>query len=303
MNIIKHVSGKIDTPGIYDLDIDLYHSDICSGPSISSSGLRTIQRKSLLHYWAFSYLNPDRIEEEAKDCYTFGQAAHHLLLGEKNFREKFTIRPEEIGGKAWQGNRTECKAWVAEQKLPILTMDDLAQIRGMAKSLASHPLIMAGLLNGEPERSLIWKDAETGIWLKSRPDTLPTHADLIVDLKTTADASAHAVRRTIFDFGYEMQMALVGMGMQAVMDRTPGPEDFVLVFIEKRPPFAINVKVLDQSAITWGTKQIRAALRKFADCWEKKEFPGYSDDGTTATLPRYAEESLKIAVSHGELEA
>ena len=37
-----HPDHKISEDGIYDLPIKLYHSNVCDGPSISSSGLRIL---------------------------------------------------------------------------------------------------------------------------------------------------------------------------------------------------------------------------------------------------------------------
>ena len=100
MQILSWDGKQISTPGLYaDIPIAVYHSDCCIGPSISSSGLRTIFYYSPQHYWAQSYLNPQRKEEDPTKALIFGRAAHHLLLGEKEFHKHFAIRPTEIGGK------------------------------------------------------------------------------------------------------------------------------------------------------------------------------------------------------------
>ena len=301
MNIIKWTSGKIDTPGVYDIPIEIYHSDICSGPSISSSGLRTIDTESPEHYWDQSYLNPVGEPQKETEALIFGRAAHALLLGESNFKKKFVIRPEELAGRAWQGNRTECKEWVKDQTLPILTNDDLDTLRGMAARLARHPLIQAGLMNGEIERSMFWKDKETQIWLKVRPDVMPVNLDVLGDYKTTADASRYAVRRDIYERGYHLQLALAGMGMEELMGRRPGPDDYVLIFQEKKRPYSINIKPLDAEAIAFGRMQLRRAIRVFADCWEKQDWYGYDDDEKTASLPGYAITELKGRLARSEL--
>ena len=70
-----------------------------------------------------------------------------------------------------------CAAWRAErgrEGKAILTLNDVADIRGMAESLGRHPIIKAQALNGLIERSGFYKDKDTGIWVKIRPDAIPT---------------------------------------------------------------------------------------------------------------------------------
>jgi hypothetical protein len=293
--------GKpIAADGVYDLDISAYHSDVCVGPSISSSGLRTIDQESPGDYWLTSYLNPNAEPQKDSDAYILGRAAHYLLLGEGKLAEKFLIRPSH-----WDSWRTTAaKEWreaqIASGKT-VLTDEHLNAVRGMAAKLGAHPLIQSGLLNGEIEKSLIWKDPETGIWLKARPDALPMNGDIIADIKTTTDIKAVAVRRTIQDYGYHMQLALVGMGMEHILGRTPGNDDYVLIFIKKSGTFGVNVKPIDIESIYWGRRQIRRALRKFADCLAREEWPDCEDDMSTASLSDWYKKNLEKEAQMGLL--
>ena len=69
MNVIKWDGEKISRPCLVSgLPIDRYHAaDICDGPSISSSGLRTIFSKSPAHFWAESALNDEEDEEDEEE--------------------------------------------------------------------------------------------------------------------------------------------------------------------------------------------------------------------------------------------
>ena len=279
---------KVREPGVYAIDIERYHGDCCMGPSISSSGLRTIELRSPAHYWATSYLNPERAEEDRSDALDFGQAAHTLLLGESGFRQRFAVRPDE-----WSDWRTKAaQEWRAGQRADgrtVLTPDQVAKIKAIAASLARHPLVRAGLLQGEVERSLIWKDA-SGVWLKSRPDVLPVSDGMAVDLKTAADASLPAMVRAINDKGYAMQGALTGIALKAVcgIEMT----DFVLVAVEKEPPYAVNVIPVDPNWIAFGRRQVRRAIDTFARCLEAKEWPAFEGENI-AYLPEWLRKRLE----------
>ena len=289
---------KIGKPCVVDgMPIEFYHGASTLGPGISSSGLRTIESRSPAHYWAMSYLNQDRRPQPPKSHFDFGKAAHTLLLGEPGFREQFAIRPDEF-----PDYRTKAaQEWRAAQQLAgktVLTVEDLEAIRGIAKSMEAHALIQSGILNGAVEQSIFWKDDPTGVWLRARPDVIPTADGVVADLKTTTDASPDEVRRTIDNNGYAMQGALIGAGMKAVMNMEM--TDFVLVFVEKTAPYAVNVVPVDPEWIYWAARQIRRAIDTFARCIETGTWPAYEGE-RTVSMPEYRRKRLEAEAKHGLL--
>lgn len=296
---IERWDGKpISKPGCYaGIGIDAYHGAITIGPGISSSGLRTIEAKSPQHYYATSYLNPDRLPEEPKDHFSFGKAAHTLLLGEDGFRDQFVVRPEK-----WKDWRTDAaKQWRIEQQeagRTVLNADDIFAIRHIAKQLAADPLVQSGILQGKVEHSLIWQDKITGVWLKSRPDVIPSADGVLVDLKTTTDASPEAVVNSIKNHGYAMQGALAAMGMEATL--SVKVTDFVLVWIEKSAPYAVNISPVDPEWLYWARRQIRRAIDTFAKCVETSEWPGYGGEAT-AYIPTWLKKRFEQEAETGEL--
>lgn len=278
MKIRKFEGGKITEPGCYaGLPIELYHGDCTDGPGISSSGLRTIESKTPLHYWSTSYLNPDRLEPEQKDHFAFGQAAHTLLLSESGFKEKFVVRPDQF--KDWR--KDAAKAWRDEMQAAgktVLVPDDLKVIRHIAAQLAADPLVASGILRGAIEHSMIWKDAKTGVWLRARPDVIPSADGVLVDLKTTTDASPESVQRSVLNFNYAMQGALAGLGMEATLGTKM--TDFVLVWMEKKAPYAVRVSPVDPEWTYWARRQLRRAIDTFAKCIETGVWPGYEGEET-----------------------
>ncbi|GLI21858.1 hypothetical protein GGQ86_000839 [Xanthobacter flavus] len=266
---------RVKEPGVYALDIERYHGDCTDGPGVSSSGLRTIELRSPAHYWATSYLNPQRIEQEQSDALDFGQAAHTLLLGEAGFRQRFVVRPDEYPDYRTKAAR-EWRDFQREAGKTVLTPDQVQHIKGIAASLARHPLVRQGLLQGEVERSIIYRDPVTGIWLKIRPDVLPVSDGVVVDLKTAADAAPRAMERAILERGYDMAGALTGMGLKAVcnIDMTA----FVLVCVEKVPPYAVSIVEVDASWIGYARRRVRRAIDTFARCMESGEWPAFEGE-------------------------
>ncbi len=259
---------KITTPGVYaNVPMSVYHGpDLCVGPSVSSSGLRTIVLESPEHYWDGSPYNPDRAEEEDSQAFILGRATHHLLLGQEAFSTEFTVRPAELAGKPWQGNRTECKAWLdaqAKAGRTVLKGEQIEQIRGMAKALGKHPLITAGILNGRIEQSMVYQDKATGIWIKCRPDAIPNDGDDYADLKITSSEGLDR-DRDIWRWGYDLQAALVGMAHRELFKREM--QSFTFVFVGAKRPHTVDVLTLDKDAIADAERDLRVGIDTFAWC-------------------------------------
>ncbi|MEI4482192.1 MULTISPECIES: PD-(D/E)XK nuclease-like domain-containing protein [unclassified Phyllobacterium] len=296
--IIKNLSkeriydGKtIDQPGILKgVPMSVYHSDCCAGPSISSSGLREIAPPDgcPLKFWDNSYMNPDRAEQGEKDHFSLGRAVHTLLLGEDGFKNEFVIRPLEFpdyktkAAREWRDNQVKAGK-------SVLKPEALEQIEGMANRVANDRDFLDHL-QGRVERTIVYQDKKTGIWVKSRPDSIPADT-IIADLKTTADASERGCLNAIKNYNYHMQMALAGTALEIVTGQRI--MDHVLLFIEPKRPFAYNIKPIDNQYIWIGARQNRAALDIFADCWERKHWPTYYGSGLTASPSDYFEKQIE----------
>lgn len=315
----------IAEPGIYaGIPMGAYHGrpDLCAGPSISSSGLRTIYRDGAAAYWMRSLYNPRRLPEEEKDHFNLGRAAHTLLLSEAGFWDQFVIRPDvypatpkrkgdPVEERKWTLQANYCKEWEEERKaagLTILTSGHLEQIRGMAglldwqrdmpeSGLANSAALSMGLLNGLVEHTIVWQDAETGIWLRARPDLIPTDT-IGADLKTTATTDPH---KAIRDFGYHAQAALIADGMAAVgMEMST----FVNVFIATTPPHRVQVvemttyqapdgSVVDP--IDVGRRENRVALRTFARGMRTGQWPAGDGEVRELRLPDWYRRQVEDA--------
>lgn len=268
---------KIDKKGVFSLSMADYHSQCCVGPSTSSSDLRTLFKDSPAHMFVRSSLNPGRIPQPETEAFILGRASHHLLLGEDDFSTLFIVRPEEApDGRDWNGNNKSCKEWLFAQAAAgrtVLTPKQIEAIRGMARSLAVHPLIEAGILNGDIEQSLVWQDKETGIWLKSRPDAIPNDSGDLADLKTTSEIG-WGLDRSVVNYRYDIQTALAKWGCKEVLGREM--TDFSFVFVETTPPHCVEVLVLDKEDIQRAEHDLRTALKTLKYCLDTGDWFGPS---------------------------
>ena len=286
----------ISAPGAYpDIAAEDYHGgEICPGPSISSTGLKTIINRSPLHYWHGSPLNPDRMPQVEKRHFAVGKAAHDILLLGERWPTRYHVLPEGFSRAASKKFADEIAA--ADQAeadgMTLLKLEDALTVEAMAASLRRNPFAAAALTNGEPEVTLAWQDKETGVWCRVRPDFLPTRRKIVPDLKTAADASPDAFSRTIGSYGYHQSASFYMDGIEAIYGERP--TNWLHVVIEKEPPHCVALYELPAEDIDRGADLNRRALRIFADCLSADKWPGYSDDVTLCGLPGWSRKQHEI---------
>jgi exodeoxyribonuclease VIII len=64
------------------------------------------------------------------------------------------------------------------------------------------------------------------------------------------------------------------------------PRGFVFICVEKKPPYAVGVYILDDHALKMGRIEYEEDLERYKKCKETGEWPSYADDDiATVTLP------------------
>ena len=299
----------ITKPGLYGgVPLELYHSaKICDGASISSSGLRKLFNESPAHFYCEWVGNPKRVEVEDKSHFKIGRAVHHLMLGEPFFAKLFAVQPAEYEAdagemKPWNNNAGACKSWHklrAEEGRAVLTRNDIETIRGMAEALGRHPIVRAGALNGLIERSGFFKDKATGLWVKIRPDAIPTDSGDYTDIKTTTSVLWKDMQKTIMERGYHQQFALIRTGARELgLPFTSA----TLIFVEKKPPYCPRVVTIKDNTLDLGERANRMAIDAMADCLKKNHWPGPGgdrEDAQNIELAEWAEKQIEDRLKYG----
>lgn len=168
----------------------------------------------------------------------------------------------------------------------ILNPEQWKTIHAMRDALMAHPAANALLtvIPGKAEKSVYWIDATTGVLCRCRPDWWRDD-NLIVDLKTTEDASPEGFARSIAKFRYDVQDAFYTDGVQQATGKRP--KAFVFIAVEKKPPYGVGVYVLDAETKDLGRAQYQHDLRVYAECLRTGEWPGYGDKIQTISLPAW----------------
>jgi hypothetical protein len=133
---------------------------------------------------------------------------------------------------------------------------------------------------------LFWNDAQYGVPCKARFDAW-NPARILVDLKTTSDASPEEFAQSIANFHYHAQAALYCSAAEHLLDESP--QAFVFIVVESEPPHGVACYRLPSEAILAGQHYVSKALARYADVLASGGvWSGYPETIETIQLPRYA---------------
>ena len=258
---------------------DLSNADYHDHPALSKSDFDAA-RKSGRHF--FDKRNgPPR---DSTAAFNFGSVVHATALPGECVDSIAVRMPEGMKKTTKEG-----KAFVAEhQGKIILSPSDAYVVDQMMLSLREHPFsasLVNGELKGKAEQSFFCTDKETGLELKARPDWILDDFSLIVDLKTTIDASPKGFQRSVANYRYYVQAS----HYLDVVEMATGtrPQAFLFIAVEKQRPFSTAVYLADQAMIDLGKQHAREDLNNIAQWIADNKFPGYSERVEEISLPKW----------------
>ena len=259
--------------------IEMSNAEYHAHKAISKSKLDAA-RKSGRHLYDMLYGPP----RESKPHFDLGTVLHASALPGEDADEIAARKPEGMDMRTKEG-----KAFLAEHKGKIiLNPSDAYSLDQMMLSLREHPF-SAGLVNGDlkgkAEQSFFCTDPETGLELKARPDFILDDCSLILDLKTTVDASPKGFQRSVANYRYFVQAS----HYLDVVESATGtrPQAFLFIAVEKTRPFSTAVYMADQPMIDFGKQQAREDLNNIAQWIADDKFPGYSERVEEISLPKW----------------
>lgn len=294
----------------------VYHGpNLCVAPSLSSSGGRRIFNESPMDFHIRSPYNPLALDEDDSRALIVGRAAHHLCLGETDFKKFFVVRPdkypdEKTGAlKAWTRASHYCKAWEKDAEddgLEVITPAELEMIKGLAgiqpwqkgledSGLINSAVVRAGALQGFVEHTIIALDKETGVYLKARPDVIPTASKEATDFKTTVSVEPYKLVNTLDEYRYDMQGEFISRCLEQAADFRL--TNFSLIFATKKEPHEVAVRELKPYDMDESAKDNTAAIRTFALCMEHGKWPGRGGGESDARYLERSDRSRERAIA------
>lgn len=270
-HLLTGVEGVVE-----DLPDRVYHSDV---ETLSSTGARKILRSPARFKWDLDHPSPYKRQFE------IGHAAHTMVLSAGAAIER--IDADSYRTKDARHLREEA---LAEGKTPLLPRE-YDQVTDMYQACLDHPVV-GKLIERDDlvrEASMFWLDGATGAACRARPDLATADWSLLIDYKTTVDASPVGFAKSLGNFWYHCQQSWY---QDAVEHFTGISPMFVFIAQEKTPPYQVGIYELDPVAVEIAQAMNHKARTIWKTCVETGEWPGYTPNPVTIALPAWAERSL-----------
>lgn len=264
------------------LSLEAYHHDV---EAVSKTDLDNIHQ-SYQHYMESKKDQKSPLSGPLPKCLVEGAALHCLTLTPGEFTKEFKVLPV-LNRRTREGKALYQQ--ILSEGRPVIPARVFERLQAMGGAILNHPAASVLLKDGIPESSYIWTDPDTGVICKCRPDYIQGMQGLVIpDIKTCQDASFDAFQRAIIDHRYHVQGAYFIDGVTAVL-HDGCKRDFVLIAVEKDPPFAVAAYRLSDEALDLGRKIYKEDLQKYKSHVEHPDlWPGYSSMVQDMDLPRWA---------------
>lgn len=214
-----------------------------------------------------------------------GTLVHERVLEPEKPSSRIAVRPEQ-----WSDWRKDAsKEWRAAMQgcgMFVLTPDEFEHIDGMVRAVSSHPVAARLFAGRQSELTCITREPETRLDIRCRLDCVPD-GPVLVDLKTTADASERWWRKHAWDSGLHIQASLYPDVWNALARSECAKEAFVFVVVENTPPYAVNLFECSAEFLRRGREDYMRHLRTYAECLRTGIWPAYTSDFKTLDVPAW----------------
>jgi exodeoxyribonuclease VIII len=274
---------------IHGMANEVYHST----PAVSNTVLSSVAR-SPAHCFAL-HVAEDRRKQATTPAFFAGTLAHCAILEPAALLDRYMLKPEGLDMRTKEG-----KAWKAALPSGVLTIDADEYSTALAQrdAVQGVPELAELLADGVAEVSAFWRDDETGLQCKCRPDWVHTLSDgrvILVDVKTTVDCSPQQFSRSVWKYGYHRQAAWYSAGYA----RAAGVEvaGFVFASVTSAHPFIAAAHTLDDDYMRIGQDECRRLLDEYADCKLTGRWPAFPGMNLLSP-PAWAAQSDEVEVFH-----
>jgi hypothetical protein len=243
-----------------DISLEDYHKM----EGWSKSALDKVH-KSMAHYFE-SLTN-----KETTAALEFGSAFHSKVLTPELFQKEYVIEPVFGDLRTKAAKELRAQFILENPNKKSINFESAAKIDLMAESIFDHPVASQLLTEGDAEHSFFWVDDKTGFKCKARPDYVRRDG-IIIDLKTTSDASWFGFQKSIVNYRYHAQGGHFTNGVSKVTGSNYNT--FILIAIETEAPYNVACYNLDEDSLNVGRKSIEMDFDKILE-YEKTEWGGY----------------------------
>ncbi len=266
-------------PGIHEgVPAEVYHRKELG---VVNCGALKELAKTPKHYRAWL----SATEQHETSALLFGRALHALVLEPDLFAREWAQQPDfgDLRTKLGKERRDD---WLSMHRgVTAVSADDWQRLQAMRDAVMAHPIAGKLFTGGVAESTAIWTDPEHGLLCKARMDYYVASRGLVIDLKSTEDASESGFARSVATYRYHVQHAHYASAFQSLGHELRA---FLFVAVEKTAPFAVNVHCIDADAEARGMELRDRDMATLSRCLQADVWPGYEPTIHRLALPRWA---------------
>lgn len=239
-----------------------------------------------------------------------GSAIHDSILTPKDFEANYALFPEpdnfdvvatefndyldkNMPDKDYEWcmtNFRKTKAWKEALKdftrqfpdKTLLGAEDMEMVNAIQKNFQKrYGQFIEAQEEKHPEVSFVWTDKGTGLRCKGRADMLLKVKNkvgaseyLLIEIKTTEDASFVGFSRVSNTFGYPFQVAFYNIGLEIILNEVV---EHLTIVVETKPPYLFHTFKYDEDDLFRCKDMIDTLLAKLAKGMKTGKFEGYND--------------------------
>ena len=261
-------------------DNDKYHADT----SRISNSMLSVLKKSPQEFLQRFFT--DTMENDQSESMLLGEMVHCLALEPTKFNDRFAIA-RKVDRRTKEGKEDWVAFVVESEGKTIVDREMYITACECVESLSCHDVAKHYLVD-VPRGAIIeqridfrWLDVDC----KCKPDMVLPELGLIIDVKTTRDASPASFNKSIGEFGYARQAAFYKLAC-----REKYGEDFRFQFfcVKTSAPYESAVYELDDASIAVGFDEVEQLLTEYksrvaSDNW----IANWSSGVVNLSLPRW----------------
>jgi exodeoxyribonuclease VIII len=250
---------------------------------VSNSMLNVLARSPKEFYQRF--IEETWTEDEPGKALTLGSALHCKVLEPELFGDRYILAPR-VDGRTKEGKAARAALAEAAGDRTIIDADTHELVAAMARSIEQHDdasELLAPGHGGIVERPILW--GWNDISCAGTPDLVCLDRRLIVDVKTTQDASPEAFAGSVAKYGYHRQAAMYCRGVEEVYGETCR---FIFIAVCSNPPHDVGVYELSMAAIDQGAAEVVSLLEEYKRRKETHDWKSAWSRGVVElSLPRW----------------
>lgn len=223
-----------------------------------------LDRRRLAHAY---YVERSAVESSDKSPYRKGTAMHSAILEPKLFAQTVEQWPAGLLSADGGIRSNDAKAYrdqAAAAGVILLKDAEYDAVKRMAESVQA---VCGTWLNGEAKKEhvIYWTDPDSGLPCKLRLDwwmELPD-SNIVIDLKTSADASPEGFRTSVKRFRYWFQSDHYSSGVTLQNGK---PTEFYFAVVDTEFPHTTALYSIDEETKRHAGEKRQRTLAEIAEC-------------------------------------